>query len=70
MSVKHGCLCIDEKNAIPNAIKDAVLEDIHSTHTGGFAMLFLAQLFGGHISSKLFWLKIASAKPARKLIRF
>ena len=40
---KHGCLCIDESIAIPKAIKDAVLEDIHSTHPGSFAMLSLAQ---------------------------
>ena len=38
MSVKHGCLCIDERVAIPKAIKDAVLEDMHSTHHGSFAM--------------------------------
>ena len=41
--VKHGCLCLDERIAIPKAIKDAVLEDIHSTHPGSFAMLSLAQ---------------------------
>ena len=43
LSVKHGCICLDERIAIPKAIKDAVLEDIHSTHPGSFAMLSLAQ---------------------------
>ena len=43
LSVKHGCVCLDEWIAIPKSIKDAVLEDIHSTHPGGFAMLSLAQ---------------------------
>ena len=43
MSVKHGCLCKDEKIAIPKAIKGAVLEGIHSKHPGSFAMLSLAQ---------------------------
>ena len=43
LSVKHGCVCLDERIAIPNSIKDAVLEDIHSTHPGSFAMLSLAQ---------------------------
>ena len=43
LSVKHGCVCLDERIAIPKAIKDAVLEDIHSTHPGSFAMLSLAQ---------------------------
>ena len=44
LSVKHGCVCLDERIAIPKAIKDAVLEDIHSTHPGSFAMLSLAQI--------------------------
>ena len=39
LSVKHGCVCLDERIAIPKAIKDAVLEDIHSTHPGSFAIL-------------------------------
>ena len=43
LSVKHGCVCLDERIAIPKATKDAVLEDIHSTHPGSFAMLPLAQ---------------------------
>ena len=43
MSVKQRCLCIEERIAIPMAIKDAVLEDIHSTHPVDFAMLSLAQ---------------------------
>ena len=46
LSVKHGCVCLDERIAIPKAIKDAVLEDIHSTHAGSFAMLSLAQNIG------------------------
>ena len=43
LSVKHGCVCLDERIAIPKSIKDPVLEDIHSTHPGSFAMLSLAQ---------------------------
>ena len=43
LSVKHVCLCMDERIAIPKAIKDAVLEDIHSTNPGSFAMRSLAQ---------------------------
>ena len=39
LSVKHDCLCIDERIEIPKAIKDAVLEDIHSTHPGSFAIM-------------------------------
>ena len=43
LSVKHDCVCLDERIAIPKSIKDAVLEDIHSTYPGSFAMLSLAQ---------------------------
>ena len=43
LSVKHWCVCLDERIAIPKSIKDAVLEDINSTHPGRFAMLSLAQ---------------------------
>ena len=43
LSVKHGFLCTDEWFAFPKAIKDAVLEDIHSVHPGSFAMLSLKQ---------------------------
>ena len=43
LSVKHGCVCFDERIAIQKAIKDAVLEDKHSTHPGSFAMLSLAR---------------------------
>ena len=43
LSVKHGCVCLDERIAIPKSIKDAVLEDIHSTHPGSFAMISSAQ---------------------------
>ena len=43
LSAKRGCVYLDDRIAIPKAIKDAVLEDIHSTHPGSFAMLSLAQ---------------------------
>ena len=43
LSVKHGCVCLGERIAIPKSIKDAVLEDIHSTHPASFAMLSLAR---------------------------
>ena len=54
MSVKHGCLCLDEHIAIPKAFRDAVLEDIDSTHPESSAMLSVAQkggnslCYGGH----------------------
>ena len=43
MSVNHGCLCIDERIEVPEAIKDAVLEDIHSMHPVSFAIVSLRE---------------------------
>ena len=34
MKIKNGCFCLDEQIAIPKAIKDTEMEDIHSTHSG------------------------------------
>ena len=42
----HGCrnwITVDERTAITRAINEAVIEDVHSTNTGCFAMLSLAQ---------------------------
>ena len=69
LSVKHGCVCLDKRIAIPKSIKDAVLEDIHSTHPGSFAMLSLAQnVWWPYIHSDIL-AKPVSAKLARKLVR-
>ena len=42
---KNWCLCLDETIAIDKAIKDAVLEDIHSTNPSTFTMLSFARNF-------------------------
>ena len=41
--VKSGCLCVHERVAIPNSIKEAVLESIHMTHPGSWGMISLSQ---------------------------
>ena len=43
LHVKSGCLCVDQRVAIPNSIKEAVLESIHMTHPGRWGMIFLSQ---------------------------
>ena len=43
LHVKSGCLCVDQRVAIPNSIKEAVLESIHMTHPGGWGMISLSQ---------------------------
>ena len=43
LHVKSGCLCVEERVAIPNSIKDTVLESIHMTHPGSWGMISLSQ---------------------------
>ena len=43
LHVKSGCFCVDQRVAIPNSIKEAVLESIHMTHPGSWGMISLSQ---------------------------
>ena len=43
LHVKSGCLCVEQRVAIPNSIKEAVLESIHMTHPGSWGMISLSQ---------------------------
>ena len=43
LHVMSGCLCVDERVAIPNSIKEAVLQSIHMTHPGSWGMISLSQ---------------------------
>ena len=42
LHVKSGCLCVDQRVAIPKSIKEAVLESIHMTHPGSWEMISLS----------------------------
>ena len=41
--VKSACLCVDQRVAIPNSIKYAVLELLHMTHPDSWGMISLSQ---------------------------
>ena len=41
--VRSGCVCLDERVAIPHSIQDAVLESLHLTHPGSWGMITLGQ---------------------------
>ena len=43
LHVKSGSLCVDERVAIPNSIKNDVIESIHMTHPGSWGMISLSQ---------------------------
>ena len=43
LHVSGGCVCMDEKVAILNALKGALIEDLHASHPGSWGMVFMAQ---------------------------
>ena len=42
LHVKNGCVCIDDRIALPHAIKDAYIDAIHATHPGTWGMTDMA----------------------------
>ena len=47
--VSSGCVCMDEKVAIPNALKETVLEDLHASHPWAAGEWFVwTNTVGGH----------------------
>ena len=43
LHVRSGCVCIDERVAVPHSIQDAVLESLHLTHPGSWGMITFGQ---------------------------
>ena len=43
LHVRSGCVCVDERVAIPHSIQSAVLESLHITHPGSWSMITLGQ---------------------------
>ena len=43
LHVTGGCVCMDEKVAIPNALKDALIDDLHASHPCRWGMICMAQ---------------------------
>ena len=43
LHVTGGCVCMDEKVAIPNALKEALIDDLHASHPGSWGMICMAQ---------------------------
>ena len=42
LHVRSGCVCIDEKVAIPNVLREAMIDDIHVRHPGTWGMICVA----------------------------
>ena len=43
LHVSGGCVCRDEKVATLNALKDALIDDLHASHAGSWGMVCMAQ---------------------------
>ena len=43
LSVKNGCILVDNKLAIPNILKESVMDVLHSTHAGALGMTEIGQ---------------------------
>ena len=43
LNLRSGRVCLDEKVAIPIALKDALVEDLHASHPGSWGMVCMAQ---------------------------
>ena len=43
LHVSSGWVCMDEKVAISNALKDALIEDLHASHPGSWGTVCMAQ---------------------------
>ena len=43
LHVRSGCVCIEEKVAIPNVLREALIDDIHSSHPGTWGMICMAK---------------------------
>ena len=42
LHVRFGCVCVGEKVAIPNVLREAMIEDIHPSHPGTWRMTSMA----------------------------
>ena len=42
LHVRSGCVCIDERVAIPNVLREALIDDIHASHPGTWGMICMA----------------------------
>ena len=42
LHVRSGCVCVDERVAIPNVLREALTDDIHASHPGAWGMICMA----------------------------
>ena len=67
LHVRSGCVCVDERVAIPHAIQDAVLESLHLTHPGSWGMITLGQYAFWPYMHREILNKAAQCKPCTEI---
>ena len=69
LHVCSGCVCIDERVAIPHSIQDAVLESLHLTHPGSWGMITLGQYAFWPYMHREILNKAAQCKPCTDIFK-
>ena len=65
--VKNGCVCVDDRIAVPQAIKDAYVEAIHATHPGTWGMTDMATHLWWPYKHRDIVTKTAKCNPCTKI---
>ena len=63
LHVRSGCVCIDERVAIPHSIQDEILESLHLTHPASWGMITLGQYAFWPYMHREYLNKAAQFKP-------
>ena len=63
LHVSDGCICMEEKVAIPNALEDALIEDLHASHSGSWGMACMAQYCWWPYMNKDLFVRAIECKP-------
>ena len=63
LHVRSGCVCVDEKVAIPNVLPEAMVEDIHASHPGTWGMICMAMHFCWPYMTLELIIKATKCKP-------
>ena len=69
LHIRSGCVCIDEKVAIPNVLREAMVDDIHSSHPGTWGMICMAtHCWWPYINRELI-VKATECKPCMVIVK-
>ena len=69
LHVRNGCVCIDDRIALPHAIKDAYVDAIHATHPGIWGMTDMATHAWWSYMHRDIATKLQKATPVSRLVK-